>query len=163
LGGVEAPVGTTVTAEVRPREDRRELLNALQEAQHAAVLRVIPEVARHGLEKSSFWSLYWLTQGTHPHPTELARRLGITGPACTAVVDQLVASGYVQRHPSAEDRRQVVLDVTPKGRRVAQEIWERIATMMDEASRDIPARDLATASRVLRTVAERLYADGEAR
>jgi DNA-binding MarR family transcriptional regulator len=146
-----------------PKGERSELLFALQEAQHAAVLQLIPEAAARGLGGTSFWSLYWLSRGVHPHPSVLARRLGITAPACTATVDQLVEAGFVQRRPSDEDRRQVVLAVTPKGRRTVDGIWQRLAGRMDVATRGIPSEDLATTARVLRTVAGRLHADEESR
>jgi len=140
--------------------DHGELLNALQAAQQAAVLQLLPQAIARGLGGHSFWSLYWLTQGTEPHPTDLARTLGITAPACTSMVDLLVESGHVQRRPSAEDRRQVVLTVTPKGRRTVDAIWGHVDQQIRAATRDLSDEDVATAARVLRTVAARLRPDG---
>jgi DNA-binding MarR family transcriptional regulator len=151
-------MGTMAVAEMTPRDDRSELLNALQDAQQASVLHLIPEANARGLHGTSFWSLYWLTRGTQPHPTELARRLGITAPACTSTVDQLVESGFVQRRPSDTDRRQVVLAVTPKGRRAVDSIWGHLDREVRAATDGIPTADLATAARVLRSVAGRLAA-----
>ena len=123
MAPVEPPMPGVAASAPPVLADHGELLNALQAAQQAAVLQLLPEAIARGLGGHSFWSLYWLTQGTEPHPTDLARRLGITAPACTSMVDQLVDSGHVQRRPSAEDRRQVVLAVTPKGRRAVDAIW----------------------------------------
>lgn len=46
-------------------------------------------------------------------PSELARRLGITPPAVTAVVDRLEALGHVTRESNPNDRRSVVVTPSP--------------------------------------------------
>jgi DNA-binding MarR family transcriptional regulator len=46
-------------------------------------------------------------------PSELARRLGVTPPAVTAVVDRLEALGHVSRTTNPADRRGVVVTPTP--------------------------------------------------
>ena len=46
-------------------------------------------------------------------PTELARRLGITPPAVTAVVDRLEALGHASRENNPVDRRSVVITPAP--------------------------------------------------
>jgi len=53
-------------------------------------------------------------------PSELARRLGVTPPAATAVVDRLEALGHVSRTTNPADRRGVVVTPTPAS--VAQAI-----------------------------------------
>ncbi|MDD7933241.1 MarR family winged helix-turn-helix transcriptional regulator [Actinomycetospora straminea] len=49
----------------------------------------------------------------------LATRLGVTAPAGTALVDRLQTKGLVVRRPHPSDRRSVLVDLTPRGRRVA--------------------------------------------
>lgn len=46
-------------------------------------------------------------------PGELARRLGITPPAVTAVVDRLEELGHATRGPNPADRRAVVVTAAP--------------------------------------------------
>lgn len=134
------------------------LLGALCDAQQSAILRLLPSTATRGLRGHTFWPLYWLSRGLRPHPTELSRQMGITAAGCTSLVDHLEEAGFVRRRPSGEDRRQVVLEVTAKGQRVVDEVWSELDRAVEEASRGLPARDLATATRVLRTVADRLRA-----
>jgi len=50
--------------------------------------------------------------------TELARRIGVSSAATTAVVDRLVAVGHATRVPNPEDRRGVV--IVPKPESVAR-------------------------------------------
>ena len=60
---------------------------------------------------------------------ELSRRLMVTGGNVTAITDQLVAEGLVERRPIAHDRRAYAVRLTAKGKRafdtmaVAHERW----------------------------------------
>jgi len=49
--------------------------------------------------------------------SEVGRRLGISKPNVTALLDKLVAKGYVEREPDRNDRRVINITVTEKGRR----------------------------------------------
>jgi DNA-binding MarR family transcriptional regulator len=51
-------------------------------------------------------------------PGEIAERLGITSSTATGLVERLAEGGYIQRSHSTEDRRQVLLRLRPKGRRM---------------------------------------------
>lgn len=84
----------------------------------------------------------------------LADRVGLSRPATTAAVDRLTLAGYVRRVHDTEDRRRVLVEVTPKARRVGRAIWGP------------PTREgLAHASRYsvdqLRTILDFLRADRE--
>jgi DNA-binding MarR family transcriptional regulator len=139
-----------------PPGDRAGLMDAVRDAQRALVVHMMPEVIARGLTAPQFWPLYYLARGSESHPAELARRLGVTKPACTASLDQLVESRLVVRRRSAGDRRQVVLVLTPKGRRVLTAIWRQVDDWIEEATANVSDEDVATAARVLRVVAEHL-------
>ncbi|MDD7939515.1 MarR family transcriptional regulator [Actinomycetospora lutea] len=49
----------------------------------------------------------------------LAARLGVAAPAGTALVDRLQTKGLVVRRRHPTDRRSTLVDLTPRGRRVA--------------------------------------------
>ena len=55
---------------------------------------------------------------------ELARAVGLTTGAVTAVLDRLERAGYARRTRDSEDRRRVLVEVTPKVRRAAEEIFD---------------------------------------
>jgi MarR family transcriptional regulator, transcriptional regulator for hemolysin len=148
-----------VTAKSSPSSERSELLDAIQSAQQATVVHIVPEAIAHGLSAHQYWPLYYVARGEATHPGRLARRLGITAPACTASLDQLVEAGLVSRRTSEEDRRQVVLSVTPKGRRLIESVWRPFDDRIREVTRDLSSDDVAVAARVLRTVADRLRAE----
>lgn len=47
----------------------------------------------------------------------LSRYLMVTGGSVTGLTDQLVADGWVERLPDAEDRRSLIVRLTPAGRK----------------------------------------------
>ena len=151
--------GTTVPGTLAAVSET-DLLEPIRDVSHAVIHRLAPYVVEAGLAPSTFWPLHFLEIGESRHPGELARRLGVTAPASTSCVDQLVRLGYVQRRTSEEDRRQVVLDVTPKGRRALARIWERFDTSLGEALEGLPPSEIATTARTLRAIAARLREEG---
>jgi DNA-binding MarR family transcriptional regulator len=56
--------------------------------------------------------------GRYATPGDIARKLGIASSTATGLVERLAEGGYIRRTHSTEDRRQVLLQVCPKGRRV---------------------------------------------
>ncbi len=55
-------------------------------------------------------------------PSELGQRLIVTRATVTGVVDSLERRGYVRRTPNPADRRSLLVELTPDGRRVVQEV-----------------------------------------
>jgi DNA-binding MarR family transcriptional regulator len=62
------------------------------------------------------WTL--ANNGRHATPGEVAERLGITSSTATGLVERLADGGYIRRSHSERDRRQVLLQLLPKGRRM---------------------------------------------
>ena len=58
---------------------------------------------------------------------ELATESGLTTGAVTGVIDRLERAGYAARNPDRSDRRRVLVEVTPKFRERASEIWGPMA------------------------------------
>jgi DNA-binding MarR family transcriptional regulator len=53
-------------------------------------------------------------------PNEIADRLIITRATVTGLVDSLERRGYVLRRPHQSDRRMILVEITEKGRQVAE-------------------------------------------
>jgi MarR family 2-MHQ and catechol resistance regulon transcriptional repressor len=53
-------------------------------------------------------------------PNEIADRLIISRAAVTSLIDSLERRGYAQRLPHPSDRRMLLVEITTKGRRVAE-------------------------------------------
>jgi DNA-binding MarR family transcriptional regulator len=66
-------------------------------------------------------TLKGLPAGTRPKIGELAERLQIQHHSAVELVNRLAAGGYVRRH-RGEDRREVLLSLTPKGKKILREL-----------------------------------------
>jgi DNA-binding MarR family transcriptional regulator len=64
------------------------------------------------------WTL--ANNGRTATPGEISERLGVTSSTTTGLVERLADGGYIRRSHSDEDRRQVLLQLLPKGRRMME-------------------------------------------
>ena len=89
---------------------------------------------------------------------ELARHLGVTRPAVTGLVDRLIAQGLVNRQGDRSDRRVIRINLTPKGRRVLDNIWDQKRRMIQQVFEQLSPADraqyLATLERVVEILSE---------
>ena len=96
---------------------KRELIAQLRSAVRAAQVAVaardqaIGELL--GVNATDHRCLDLLDQRGPMTASTLAAALGLTRSATTTVIDRLQALGYVRRAPSAQDRRQVLVELTP--------------------------------------------------
>jgi len=67
-------------------------------------------------------ALKGLPEGVRPRIGELAERLQIRHHSTVELVNRLSSGGYVRRQPGSEDRREVLLSLTPKGEKVLREL-----------------------------------------
>lgn len=84
------------------------------------------------LSAAQYRMLFQLAEGAEASTT-LARKLEVSAPSVTAVVDGLVQRGIVERTHSEEDRRRVSLRLTERGRTVLtaadEAVCERLSTI----------------------------------
>jgi DNA-binding MarR family transcriptional regulator len=73
-----------------------------------------------------------LPSGVRPRIAELAERLQIQHHSTVELTNRLAAGGYVRRQRGRQDRREVLLALTPKGEKILQEMalhhWEELRT-----------------------------------
>jgi len=55
----------------------------------------------------------------------LAERLGVNASTALRTVDKLVAGGFVERRENEQDRREVVIEPTARGRRLVDQVTAR--------------------------------------
>jgi DNA-binding MarR family transcriptional regulator len=67
-------------------------------------------------------ALKGLPRGVRPRIGELAERLQIQHHSAVELVNRLAAGGYVRRQRAGDDRREVLLSLTPKGEKVLREL-----------------------------------------
>lgn len=94
-------------------------------------------------------------------PNELARRLGVSGPAATQIVNRLEQKGHVTRSAHSGDGRKTVVQVTPSARENAlrQLIpmfvgFEAAAARLDARERAVIVQFLDDCIAAMRSVTE---------
>ena len=65
-----------------------------------------------------------LPDGLKPTIREIASRLFIQHHSAVELINRLEDTGFIARHPAAEDKREVWLRLTPAGRRVLRKLAE---------------------------------------
>jgi DNA-binding MarR family transcriptional regulator len=65
-------------------------------------------------------------------PGQLVEHTGLTGAAVTAVVDRLIAAGYVTRERDEEDRRRVTVRAVPAKLRTLDRLYEAYSAEMSK-------------------------------
>ncbi len=75
--------------------------------------------------------------------SELARKLSISPSSATELVDRLVDHGWVQRRTAPNDRRAVVIDLTPRARSMAQEVRSLVQRGVAELLRPLGDAELS--------------------
>jgi DNA-binding MarR family transcriptional regulator len=82
--------------------------------------------------------------GRSATPGEIAERLGITSSTATGLVERLAEGGFIHRTHSKQDRRQVLLRLRPRGRRLMAGFRKlrksRLQTLMGRLGRSDVAR-----------------------
>jgi DNA-binding MarR family transcriptional regulator len=63
-----------------------------------------------------------MPEGVRPRIRELADRMHIQHHSAVELINRLEGGGYVQRERAQDDRREVLLALTPKGERVLGEL-----------------------------------------
>lgn len=108
-------------------------LQALLRAEATVRKRLAVELGREGVTAAGFSVLVVLTTaGGSLELKTLRRRLGWSKANATEVTATLETRGMVERHRSREDRRIVVIDLTPEGRALVERLFpahsDRVST-----------------------------------
>jgi len=80
--------------------------------------KIVPLLARHGLDGGEFYVLAALRRAGAPYalrPTELYKALMVSSGGMTDRLRRLEERGLVRRRPSEEDRRSMLVELTVEG------------------------------------------------
>lgn len=75
---------------------------------------------------------------------ELAHEVGLTTGAVTAMVDRLAAANLLQRKSDPDDRRKVLIELTPEAQKLADDIYGEMAHATAPYIDSLSDRDLLT-------------------
>ena len=83
-----------------------------------------------------------MREGTPLSMSELGKRLYISKPYMTVLVDQLIEDGHVQRIPDTRDRRVINITITAEGRRHLKQAASRYKDNIKNILSDLDRKDL---------------------
>jgi len=79
----------------------------------------------------------------------LARGMHVALPTATGVVGRLVRDGYARRGSAPKDRRQVVVELTAKGRAFIEQFQSVVQRRWEEVLRPLSSSELTTFSQII--------------
>jgi MarR family transcriptional regulator, organic hydroperoxide resistance regulator len=121
-------------------------LLALQRAAHATLQVLAAELVDLDLTASEINALANLADGRGRTVSELGAAVGARPTTLTSVLDRLERRGHITRGARPGDRRAVLIELTPAGRRTAATIRQAVAGLEHRALGGLPA-DVITALR----------------
>lgn len=108
------------------------------------------DISRYGLTGPQF-SVVEALGHLGPMPIgELGRKMLASGGNMTVVVDNLQRAGLVDRSHDRDDRRAIVVDLTPKGRKLFRDIFPRHAQFIASMSSVLTEREQTELARLLK-------------
>lgn len=119
--------------------------------------------AASGFTPTQFMMLVWLAKRDGAAPmSELAEAMGISMAGATGVVDRLVAAGAVARDRNDDDRRQVLVGLTNRGRERIDWARRQAFGRFRRVTERIPAADLEALTRILTVILDSVLQDPDA-
>ncbi|UTH76276.1 MarR family winged helix-turn-helix transcriptional regulator [Chromobacterium sp. IIBBL 290-4] len=112
--------------EVRPDLDTSatEVIGRIVRMEYFITRRVLQDLARHNLNVGEFDVLAALRRGGEPYqlsPNQLQGMVLISSGALTNRINRLEEAALVSRSPDPDDRRGVIVTLTPKGFQVIED------------------------------------------
>ena len=108
-----------------------------------ALLGIVARSVAPALEQVSlpqFRALVLLSAAGPTRARDLADRLGVHPSTLSRTADRLVLGGWVHRADNPDNRREVMLTLTPKARRLVEGVTSRRAREIEQVLVTLPAR-----------------------
>lgn len=140
------------------KERIAENLIALLPFYHKKIFK--PGLGITGMQAAQYRTLGILMRESTPLPmSELGKRLYISKPYMTMLVDQLIRDGHVQRIPDIRDRRVINIAITTEGKRhlkqAASRYKENVKTILSDLERQ-DLEDLCQSLEKLKNIISRI-------
>ena len=126
LCGLNTPTQLRLNGIDQFRADAERLSHIIMEMQRCFVLHLCKELAPGGVSFPQFFLLAALDQKEVLTMSAIAQKMGHTTAAASGLVDRLENLGYVVRSSAREDRRKVMVCITPKGSALVRRIREEM-------------------------------------
>jgi DNA-binding MarR family transcriptional regulator len=120
------------------RVDAEKLAQIVMEMQRCFILRLSKDLAPGNVSFPQFFLLTYLDNQELLTMSAIAQKMGHTTAAASGLVARLLNLGYVMRSHASDDRRKVMVAITPRGsalvRRIREEMICNLVKMMSHLS-----------------------------
>jgi len=89
------------------------------------------------ITQTQIFTIMTLSEQSPVRLSQLSKKLQISAPTVTGIVDRLEKSGFVKRIPDNKDRRVINVDLTAEGRHIAKKLkitlkrkWKRLLSKL---------------------------------
>ena len=111
---------------------------------------------RENLSMPRMVTLMYLSRRNCATISDIREHLNLMLGTTSQIVDQLVEGGFVERHESREDRRQKLVTLSERGRRIVDEVRDARAAQMSQQLNTLPEPLLEQMLHVMREVVAHL-------
>jgi DNA-binding MarR family transcriptional regulator len=129
------------------------LLRAARGAYGKAVRNAFAEAGFDDIPRSGAYVLARTFDNTSPLGA-LTRELGISKQAVSQLIDTMVMRGYLGRTADTEDRRRMLIKLTPRGEEAARVSWQAVTAVDRELESRLSAAGVAALRAGLIALAE---------
>lgn len=125
--------------------EARKITNFILFSQREFLLDLTTDLGRGGISFAQFYLLsYIATSSVNIKMTDIARKMGYSTAAATGTIDRLEKLGYAERYYVPEDRRKVLVKLTPEGLGLIRELHTALTDRIAEAMEKASAHDMNT-------------------
>ena len=98
-----------------------------------------------------------IAEQERPRMRDIAKHFKITAPSATSLVNELVRGGYIKRVSNHNDRRQVRLSLTHRGKKTLQGIVEKRLEVLQSVFLPLTKRDRNDLNTILEKILRAHY------
>ena len=109
-------------------------------------------IRKEGLAMAQMVVLKHLQYDSPKSVSSIAQSLGVSKPTVTGIMNTLEKDGYITRNRDGADRREVIISLTDKSRKLFDSLESQGGYLMDELFSSIPQRDIENFSNAMKIV-----------
>jgi DNA-binding MarR family transcriptional regulator len=146
---------------MKPSPERHELSQSIAQLLPNVIQGVhISFLAQKNLTHTQFFVLIAIHSRSQLSMRTLSDSSKVSMPTMTGIVERLVKGGYVKRAPHAEDRRQIMIELTVKGKQVITEFQIAVAKRWEEVLGILSDKEIRSFKNIVIQLRERLKVRG---
>ncbi|MBT8037371.1 MAG: MarR family transcriptional regulator [Verrucomicrobiae bacterium] len=123
--------------------------------QRSCILSLSSELHRGSISFPQFFLLAYLASEDYLTMSDIAKKMGHSTAAATGLVDRIEKLNYVERVHAAEDRRKIMVRITPKGADLVARMRREIASSLSDVMSEMDEEESDTLDHANRALAGR--------